>query len=430
VGTHTDRVSLDRIGRDLGEDSPATLGRRLWVLTGISYLGISVVLTILAMWGSHFGRRPPLHPRDAFTDLAWVDAWVRYDSGWYAGIAELGYGYTPGQQSAVAFFPAYPTAMRIVGTVLNNVSVAGYLITIVSGFLAVALFHLWCRQWLPSRSAVAAVAALLLYPYSLYLYGAVYADALFLVSAIAAFVLLERGHPVLAGLTGALATAGRPVGVALVIGLAVRAIEIANARRDEIRQTHIPTGETLSARAGQLRDRMWSAVRSVRLPEFGVLLSLLGLVTWCVYLAIRFDEPLAFVHAQSAPGWDQETGPRTWFKIHFFYALLEKPASEWARLALAAIFCLIAFLLLPRVHRLFGWGYATYAFFMVAIPVLSTKDFMGTGRYLIAAFPVFAAAGDLLARSSRRWVLPLALAASFVTMCVLTWLYGANYQVS
>ena len=59
-----------------------------------------------------------------------------------------------------------------------------------------------------------------------------YADSLFLLCAIGAFVLLERRWYLAAGLVGALATAGRPVGVAVAVGLVVRTLEmLAETRR-------------------------------------------------------------------------------------------------------------------------------------------------------------------------------------------------------
>src|SRR3982751_5393003 len=36
----------------------------------------------------------------------------RWDSYWYADIAETGYSYVPGEQSRVAFFPAFPLCLR------------------------------------------------------------------------------------------------------------------------------------------------------------------------------------------------------------------------------------------------------------------------------------------------------------------------------
>ncbi|MBX5484019.1 MAG: hypothetical protein IRZ16_19515 [Myxococcaceae bacterium] len=46
----------------------------------------------------------PAH--DDFPHVPLVQALVRWDSGWYASIAEGGYWYKPGHQSPVAFFPA------------------------------------------------------------------------------------------------------------------------------------------------------------------------------------------------------------------------------------------------------------------------------------------------------------------------------------
>ena len=61
-------------------------------------------------------------------------------------------------------------------------------------------------------------------------------------------------------------------------------------------------------------------------------------------------------------------------------------------------------LLVRRVWQRFGWGYAAYTAVVLLIPILGTKDFMGTGRYVLAAFPVMAAAGDYLAGLRHRWI--------------------------
>ncbi len=42
----------------------------------------------------------------------------------------------------------------------------------------------------------------------------------------------------------------------------------------------------------------------------------------------------------------------------------------------------------PTVRRL-GWGYGVYAPCLVGHAHLSSKDFMGMGRYLLSAFPLF-----------------------------------------
>jgi hypothetical protein len=100
-------------------------------------------------------------------------------------------------------------------------------------------------------------------------------------------------------------------------------------------------------------------------------------------------------------------------------------------LAVQAILCLAAVLLFPRIRRRFGWGYLAYVLVGVGIPLIGTKDFMGTGRYLLAAFPVVAAAADLLTsmrygRALRTVVLTL-FAAGLVAGTIL---YARGYEIS
>jgi hypothetical protein len=287
----------------------------------------------------------------------------------------------------------------------------------------------WAR--LPRAGAVTAIAVLMLYPYAFFLYGAMYADSLFLLTAVGAFVLLERRLYWLAGLVGALATAGRPVGVAVAVGLVVRMLEL-RAEDRAAAQGRVPA---LGPRGGTDRARpgwreLVAAVPTVRWRQVGVLVSGTGLLAWTVFLWLEFGNPLAFVEVESAPGWNQGVGPRTWFKITYLGTLVRGPYSVALLLTLQALACLAAVLLLRRVHRRFGWGYLAYSAVVLAIPILGTKDFMGTGRYVLVAFPVMAAAGDLLATTERRWVRPVALTGCGVLLAVLTMLYGRGIAVS
>ena len=100
-----------------------------------------------------------------------------------------------------------------------SVKLLGTLVTLACGAGVVVLFRRWCDDRVDPVVARMAMITLLLYPYAFYLMGALYADALFLLATISAFLLLERGHPVLAGLAGAVATGARPVGIAVVVGL-------------------------------------------------------------------------------------------------------------------------------------------------------------------------------------------------------------------
>jgi hypothetical protein len=393
-----------------------------------AYLLVDAAMWALVVMSPHRLVKPPLSP-----ELGWLDGWIRYDSNWYHAIATSGYFYMPGQQSSVAFFPTYPMAMRGLGALVGSDHLAGVLVTVASGITIAVLFARWCADRLPRTVSVTALALLLLYPYSLYLYGAVYADALFVATTLGAFLLLERGRPWLAGGVGALATAGRPVGIAVVIGLTVRAVELAAQRRAvEARQlvpattgaspawTHPVSRPTAGAR---------TALAAVRWRDAGVLLSGTGLLVYCGYQWLRFDNPFAFVATESAPGWDQGTGLRVWFKVALVDELRASSSLGQLKLLSAALACLVVVLLLPRIRRRFGWGYAAFTAVVVAIPFVTTKDFFGSGRYMLAAFPAFAAAADFLARRPA-WVLRTVLVLFAVGLAYGMVLYTRGYEVS
>ena len=377
----------------------------------------------------------------------WLDAWFQGDSGWYYRIADQGYSYTPGQQSPIAFFPTFPLLVHAVGVLLGgDYSTAAGLVTLACAAGVVMLFADWVRSRVQPRTAVVAVALLLVYPYSFFLYGSGYGDASFLLSALGAFALLERRHYVLAGLVGALATAGRPVGIAVAVGLVVRAVEMIAQDRAARRDTAVlvgtaagsgsaaagPPGVRAAERAGPVAFReLLRSVRFLRWRQAVLLVSGAGLLAWMVYLGVRFGDPVAFATVQGAPGWNQGGGPRTWFKVPFFGALYFGRWDDVILVVPQALVGVAAVLLVRTVWRRFGWGYTAYTVVSLAIPLIGTKDFMGSGRYVLAAYPVLAAAAVVLTGDRRpRWLAPAVLAVLFVGLCTATVAFVNGVEVS
>ena len=430
----------------------------------VAFLAITAALTLVVTLATRDLVRPPGY--EYLDGPAWLDGWFSNDSGWYYAIAKSGYYYIPGVQSPIAFFPTYPMTVRGVGAVIGDDQVAGSLVAVVCGAATAVLFAQWVWRRLPRAGAVTAIAVLLLYPYAFYLYGAMYGESLFLLTAIGSFVLLERRHYWLAGLVGALATAGRPVGVAVAVGLVVRMLEMLAEQRvlttaaasagsvgsppvepvepfepvepvEPVEPAALPNpGDRESAgdRSQYSRHPRWRellrAVPAVRWREAGVLVSGLGLAAWCIYLWTQFGDPLAFVSVQAAPGWYQGSGPHTWFKVVYIGTMIFGPVDVAIRTTAQALMCLFAVLLLRRVWRRFGWGYTAYSVVVLAIPLLGTKDFMGTGRYVLVAFPVVAAAGDFLASRAPKWVRVAVLAVLGAGLMVATAFYARGVEVS
>lgn len=390
------------------DEGPAAGGPRLWQAV-LAFMAMGAVLFVVIAAVSPNVPTPPMTPLDPpYSGPSWLRGWPQWDAGWYYRIASEGYTFAGNRQSSVAFFPLYPLVVRAASLVVANVYVAGILVTFAAGAAVSALLMAWLRERMTPVAAWAALAALFLYPYAFFLYGAVYADAIFLVTVLGAFLLLEADRPVLAGLVSALATAARPISIVLVVALVVRVLE----RRGALR----PAG-------GGLVD--W---RRMRPADAGVLLAVLGLVAWCLFLWARFGDPFAFASAEA--GWQQSPGPKTWLKVRFFYDMAHIWNLRWWGIFYVAhpVLTIAAACLIPRVFRRFGVGYGVYVALLVGLAALSTMNFFGMARYLLAAFPCFAVLGELL--SERPMLKRVALTASGLGLLGWTAVYGTGYYIS
>jgi len=415
--------------------SPEADRRSDWV-TGrgwLDALAIFTVVTVCVFIAVNLGGHAQLSSIASvdtapYTGSSIFGSWFRFDGRWYDIIATQGYYWAgPDVQSPVAYFPAYPMLLRVLHELTGeSVRLLGSLVTIACGAGMSVMLLRWCRDRVDSTTARIALITLLVYPYAYYFMGAVYADALFAVLVIGAFMLLERDHPIWAGLVGALATATRPTGIALVVGL----VAVVLWKR-----------EVFTRVAG----RTVISIRKLRRGDFGVLLSIGGLIAYMTYLGARFDAPLAFEEVQKAPGWDQGGGPRTWLKITWLQQIKNFPRwtigwiqsgddatfqkVQYASTVILQGLLILGFLVLAYlVWKRLGWGYGVYSFALLVIPLVGTKDFQGAGRYLMAAFPCFLVLAMVLSpRPVLKW-LWWGISASILLLW--TFAYGRGYYLA
>lgn len=391
-----------------GADTPALRSRSAHWLVPLILFGTVAAVVWLVVWYAasdlprswQYQRIPRAGVPGPFEGFA------RWDATWYRQIAADGYSYTPGAQSSVAFFPAYPLAIRALSSFVPDAFIAGSLLTLASGFLAAALLWRWCLLRFERPVAIAAVAILALYPYSIYLYGPVYADALFLACSLGAFLCLEHDRLWWAGLLGFVATAARPAGIAVALGLLACLLE---------------------RRAAEGGGGLRAGLRGLRRSDARLLLAFGGLGSFCLYLWWHFGDPLLFARVEAAPGWDQPSGPATWGKVAFFEQIVREPTGPAALgLLLQVAFLLVVLAFVPRVVRRVGWGYAVYVLVIAAFPLVGSKDFQGTGRYLLPAFPVVAVAAEAIL--ARRWVRTVALPIGLAGLIAFAqWFARGNY---
>jgi hypothetical protein len=387
------------------------------------FAGLAVVIFVWQQASVAFIAGAPI-PGHGFPDYPFFDGWVRWDSDWYIHIARLGYFYDgPGKQSAVAYFPGYPAAMRVVMFVVRDALVAGVLVTYAAGLTTAVLFWRWSRAALGAQAARLAVVVLLVHPFAFFLFGAVYSDALFLAAALAAFIALEHDRPWLAGLAGMVATAARPVGVAVTIALVVRALEIRGVIGGGP-PAFRGTGDAAGHRTPLLPRTL--ALSRLRGRDAGVLLSLAGLGGYLAFLWNRFGDPLAFTRVYSAVGWARTIDVETAFKSRFFWLLRHGGFFDAANMALTlqGFLTVLMLVLVPVVVRRLGWGYGLYALIVILMPVAGSAEFLGMGRYTLAAFPCYAVGGALLARRpplAAVWVTLSLVGLGVMSSCFARW---------
>ncbi len=341
--------------------------------------------------------------------------WLYWDAKYYVTISEKGYTardvevFERRGETTVAFFPGYPLVVRAVAALVGETGLALVLVTLISGFALAVVLHRWLLEQMARTAAAWALASTLLFPWAYFLVATGYPEALFLLLAVSAFMLVEHDRPVAAGVVGALAAATRLVGVGVFIGIALRLAERRGAlsfagRRPRFDRT-------------QLRRR-----------DAGVLLAVTGLLAWMVFCWIHYGDPVAFSTAQRS--WSQGFGPRSWLKLGLIDQLFHNADRFWVlRLVMQGVVMLLFCATVPAVWRRFGVGYGSYTLVVLALPMLGSANFASNGRFALMAFPTFALIGERLSTEAPR-AARLALGASAALLIGMTSFWARGYWMA
>ena len=161
------------------------------------------------------------------SDSPWLNWW---DSGHFIDIAVHGYR-TPDQ---TVFYPLYPLAERVLGRLDGgNYLLAGFIISNLACLLAMLAFRMLARVDLSLSSARWALGFFTFMPTALYL-AITYSESLFLMFASSALFAIRRLSWLPAGLLTALAALTRPVGLLLLIPLAMASIAALRKRPPDL----------------------------------------------------------------------------------------------------------------------------------------------------------------------------------------------------
>jgi Gpi18-like mannosyltransferase len=248
----------------------------MWLLSrSVIAIGMQIIAPLVCKNPPVYAIRPPLGFVSGFLPKSGWELFSHWDGKWYVQIANLGYSYADdGQHHSVAFYPLFPLLMSGLTTLGMQVEVAGVLINSLAFLGALALVYFWVEERYDAGAAKWTTAVLAWCPFSLFC-TVIYTEGLFLFLTASALRAFERGEYIWAAFWGALTTATRGPGVAL-----------------------IPTF-LLTA---------WREKRPPLAYAAGFA-SAIGFFSFSLYCAIRFGDALAFVHVQKS--WVQPT----WLEI-------------------------------------------------------------------------------------------------------------------
>jgi hypothetical protein len=164
-----------------------------------------------------------------------VDALHLWDGNWYLDAAA---GYDLPDPSAVdvgkrniAFFPLYPLLIRAVAAITGgSLLAAGIIVAAVAGALALVAIWMLVARLAGPATADRSVWLVAFFPASVVL-TMIYAEGVMLAAAAAALLALHERRWVTAGIFGALASAARPNGIAVVAACGVAALLAIHHRR-------------------------------------------------------------------------------------------------------------------------------------------------------------------------------------------------------
>lgn len=396
----------------------------------IFYFATSLTVGAGLVFGASFVQLCDRHPSARAADF--VDRCAAWDGEWYVKIVNDGYSYNPNRMSSVAFYPAYPWLSRVVGALVGLRAEAALLIVshafLVGAFVLFAAYLEATRGRATNGFGSYTLLAFGLFPTTLY-FRMTYTESMLVFLAILAMYGMERGwHPGWTALAIGLATATRPVGVAL---LAPFGFDL---------WRRVKAGAANNSALAHMRGGWWAA------PVMA--LACWGILAYMAYQNWKFDEPLAFVKTQQH--WRRCKPPATWLEKSVGLVTF-KPIREvyrpggpcyWKRDPPADMPFFNGTFLHP-IYFLFtagmvavgavkGWLNSKEWLLSVAllgIPYVANGDcqcMASEMRYSSVVFPLYIVLGHLLARLPAA-VSAMLLAASAVSLALYTALFTSWY---
>ena len=318
---------------------------------------------------------------------ALTEGLVAWDGTWYRDIAAHGYQSLP--QEGLRFFPLFPMLGKGVGVLfLGHVDLALIVLANVCSFaLLIVLRKLLRTESFNERTIDRVTWFLVLFPGAFILAWA-YAEALWLLAAVSVFLAIRSRRWFWAALAGFIAGLSRPLGVILVVPIAI----------ELIRNWRTTTGKERA-----------SAVFAASAP-------ILGTGAYLLWVRGAFgDAWLPFSVQSQLRGSSTNPVSRLW---EGFTQLL---GPERLGDGLHIPFAIGFLVLLVVVFRRLPISYGAFTG-CVLLTSLATENLNSLERYGLNAFPIVIALALICRRTEFDSGTRVALAGGFVALASMAWL--------
>lgn len=354
------------------------------------------IIVIAELAGVTIAQRPGRHVAESSNALLAV--WGHWDAVHYLDIARHGYAGTD-----MAFFPLYPTLIRLVGSFIGNDLIAGLIISNVALFFGLLFFYKLVEHQFTRAVAHRAIFYISIFPTAVF-FSAVYTESLFFALTVASFYYIREHRWLTAGIVGAFAALTRSEGVLLVIPFAIEVF--------------------YAIRASSLAQFFGSPKRIARVA-LGAGAIPLGLVAYMAWLWVLNGDPLYFSHVQSH--WNRHFAPPWVSGVHAFFDIAHaKTPLVVANESIEIVFTLLMIGVLVAGLRRMRPSFSTYMALSILIP-MSTSSLMSMPRFALVLFPMFAL---LAVWGGRTWVNNAIFAFSLPLLGLFTVLFADWYWVA
>lgn len=332
-------------------------------------------------------------------DLSPVTLFFRWDSLYFASIAEHGYVGPESGPTWAAFFPGFPASARVALAMVGvphpdpgQVVIALEAVAAIASLVAALLIWRLAHHRYGDRVAVAATLLFVLGPYALFLV-APYSEALFVAFALGAWLCAERGRWLSAGLLAAGASFTRIDGLFLIAGLAVLVAVRLRAR-----------GEPY----------LLKALGTATIGGAGIAVYWAALWAWT-------GNPAAWFAAQHL-GWHRALS-WPWVSLGNTVAFIfVPPAQHQLQNAADLVFAALIVTGLVVLIRRRQWGAATYVG-LTAVAMMTSTTYLSIARASAILFPLTILAATTVTDPRRRWIFATVLGAGLVLLAVNTALF-------